>query len=158
MRTAKLLMAAALAAGVLTTVPVLAHSFEGRGGCRQHAMWNGGMERMAERLGLSHDQRQALDAIDDKYRPQLRSLREQMWDNGKALHAARAEDAKLRTLADAEGKALADMIVLRKQMRAEIDKVLTDEQRERLHRFMEHRRDPWGERRQRQLDDFMDRG
>jgi periplasmic protein CpxP/Spy len=146
MRTTKFLIAAALAAGAVATLPVQAHDMGAHGSCHAPAMGYGGMGRMMHRLGLSPDQRQALDAIDDKYRPQLRGLMEQLADNGRALRKLPADDAGLRTLADTEGKAVADMIVLRKQMRAEIDKVLTDEQRERLHRLMEHRRHPPGER------------
>ncbi len=43
-------------------------------------------------------------------------------------------------LSEAQGKTLADMIVLRKKMRADVDKVLTEDQRQKLHEMFEHGR------------------
>ena len=137
------LMVTALAAGGLAAaVPVFANAHgHGDRGCGHMSHMGGygspgaGIERMARHLDLTGDQLTAVRAIEDKNRPQLRSLRDQMSANHRQLRElAQAPDAgKLRSVADAQGKAIADMIVLRAEMRMEIDKVLTDKQREKLH-------------------------
>jgi Spy/CpxP family protein refolding chaperone len=90
-------------------------------------------ERMADRLNLSSDQIAALRAIEDRYRPGLRSAVDRLRDSRRALAQVDPTDAgKLRTFADTRGKAIADMTVMRVQMRAEVRGVLTEEQRERM--------------------------
>ena len=148
MTNARILMLSAIAAIALSGQPVLAHDFDDfdhGGNCRhEHAAMAGhylGPEisaRLAHRLGLSPEQRQALEAIGDKHRPELRQLRDTLGDNGRALRKAQADDPKLAELAGAQGKAIADMIVLHKQIRAEVDKVLTDQQREKLDMMRQH--------------------
>ena len=95
-----------------------------------------GMERMADHLNLSKEQRQAMHAIEDKYRPEMRDLRQLLADNRAALMKMDAGDAKLQETAEAQGKTLADTMILRKKMHAELDKVLTEEQRQTLGKMM----------------------
>ncbi len=68
---------------------------------------------------------------------EMRTLHDRMADNRQQLRALTAQggdvdQAKLRTLADAQGKDMADMIMLRTQMQSEIAKVLTPAQREQM--------------------------
>jgi Spy/CpxP family protein refolding chaperone len=120
-----------ITAAALVALPVYAQPFAGGHsscGGREHSI-----ERMTKHLGLSKAQVQAVRDIEDRYRPKLREVEDRMSDNHKALAALKGDDGKLRELADAGGKTMADMIVLRSQMRGEIDKVLTDAQREKMH-------------------------
>jgi len=141
----KLLVAAVLAGG-LGAMP-LAHAQGGDEltGCgHQHHRAafgeRGGpemrMERMADRLDLTQEQRTAVRAIVDKNRPEMRALRDKMRDNGTQLRAltgqTKVDDKQVRALADAQGKAYADMIVLRARMRTDIGNVLTDQQRQQM--------------------------
>lgn len=95
-----------------------------------------GIDRLAERLDLSKTQHDAMRAIIDKARPQMRDLHDQLAENGKQLRAlmreAKPDENRLTQLADVQGKAIAQMIVLRTRIFTEIQAVLTDEQRDRL--------------------------
>lgn len=126
-----------IAAAALAALPAYAQPFPGghRCGAGEH-----GVESMARHLDLSKAQRQALRDIEDKYRPRQREVRDRLDDTRQAMAGLKAGDAKLREAADAHGKAVADMIVLRAQVREDMDQVLTDAQREKLRR----RRDEMG--------------
>jgi Spy/CpxP family protein refolding chaperone len=96
-------------------------------------------ERTADLLDLSSDQIAALRAIEDKYRPGLRDAVDRLRESRRALaQVDPADTGKLRATADARGKAIADLIVMRTQMRAEVHAVLTEQQRKRMHE-MSHR-------------------
>ncbi len=145
MSNARILMLCAIAVISLASQPTLAHEFDGGESChhghfsmRGDSMGLGVLHRLADRLGISKEQRAALEDIVDKHRPELRQLRESISDNGGALRRAQADDPKLPELAAAEGKSIADMIVLRKQIGAEVDSVLTDRQREKLRMLERH--------------------
>lgn len=152
MKTQKTILAASVVALGLLGHPILSQAFDGDHSqrlahhCRQSPDANEthGWGRLAKRLNLTKEQRQSMNAIDDKYRPQLRDLRQFLQDNRAALAKMDAADAKLPELAAAQGKTIADMIVARKNMRSEMDKVLTEEQRQKLGKMFEQR----GHRRQ----------
>jgi len=120
-----------------------AMSFRGHGGF-------GDSDRMVERLSatlnLSKQQRDAMYAILDKARPQTRALRDQLVETHKQLRALKQQGApkesEVRKLADAQGKAIADMIVLRTKVQTEIRGVLTDAQRQQLDQRREQRGRP----------------
>ncbi len=101
------------------------------------------IERMAATLNLSKEQRAAMYAIVDKARPQERELRDRLIENHKQLRALKQQgtpkESEVRKLADAQGKAIADMIVLRTKVQTEIRGVLTDAQRQQLDQWREHR-------------------
>jgi Spy/CpxP family protein refolding chaperone len=138
----------------------VAHAFspDGTHGCAPgaHAMGFKGhegygdpdrmIERMAKSLNLSKTQRDAMYAIVDKSRPQTRELRDRMAETHKQLHALMQQNApkesEVRKLADAQGKAIADMIVLHTKVRAEINNVLTDAQRQQMQQWREERGRP----------------
>ncbi|MHB8741932.1 MAG: Spy/CpxP family protein refolding chaperone [Sulfuricaulis sp.] len=94
------------------------------------------IDRMADALNLTKAQRDAMRAIVDKARPQFREIHDKFADNHKQLRALMQQTApkadEVRQLAEAQGRAMANMIVLRTQVRTEIIGVLTDAQREQL--------------------------
>jgi len=111
-----------------------ATSFEGhRGGYGDSDRMIG---HMASSLNLSKQQRDAMYAIADKARPQTRALRDRLAETHKQLRALTQQgtpkESEVRKLADAQGKAIADMIVLHTKVRTEILGVLTDAQRQQL--------------------------
>lgn len=135
-----------LAGTAAAVVPVLADGHGGPGGCRHEfgQIVHGGfgisdmsIEHLATRLDLSKDQLASVRGIADKERPQVRKLLDEITANHDKLRALRGQEspdeAQLRGTADAQGKAIADMIVLRAHVRVEIDKVLTADQRKKLH-------------------------
>ena len=148
MKTQKTVLAASVVALGLLSHPLLSQAFDGEGFHRSghhcarsgDAMQGPGWGRLADRLHLTKEQRQSMNTIEDKYRPALRDLRQSLSDKRTALKTMDATDAKLPELAAAQGKAISDMIVMRKQMRSEMDKVLTDEQRQTLGKMLEQRR------------------
>ena len=94
------------------------------------------IERMAGKLDLSDEQRDAIRAIADKARPSFREYGDSLRDNREKLRelaqADDADQAAIRALADAQGDTMADMIVLRTDLMREVRAVLTPEQREEL--------------------------
>lgn len=141
------LLAAALLTGLMTAS---AFAFPGggcSGGAHGHGWGDGhGIEHMAHWLDLSADQRTSVRAIEDRYRPQLRRVHDRMTDSRKALRETASQsapdDAKVRMLADAQGKAMADMIVLRTRMLAEMRPLLTETQRAKLRDLRERNAAP----------------
>ncbi|HUW29909.1 MAG TPA: Spy/CpxP family protein refolding chaperone [Sulfuriferula sp.] len=137
-----------LLAGVLEATSAYAHPWAGEarmGGCHhayQHAR-EARFYRMGKRLGLTKEQRTAVRAIVEQHRPRMRALRDAQAESRRQLMAISAtgnpDTAQVRALADMQGKAIADMIVLRVQMRSEINKILTEEQRKKLLRARETR-------------------
>ncbi len=113
-----------------------ASAFKGHGGYGDSDRM---IEHMAARLDLSKEQRDAMFAIVDKARPQTRALRERLDETHKQLRALTQQgapkEAEVRKLADAQGKAIADMIVLHAKVRTEIQGVLTDAQRQQLEQW-----------------------
>lgn len=84
---------------------------------------------------ITREQRQALRAIEDQFRPRQRDVEDRLQDSREALRAQEkgtGDAAGLRQAADKLGQAIADMIVLRQQFKTELDKVLTDQQKEIL--------------------------
>lgn len=95
--------------------------------------------RMGKRLGLTPEQRMAVRAIVEQHRSQMRALQWMHEQNQSQLREISAAGGStvghVRALADRQGKTIADMIVLRIQMRDEIDRLLTMEQRSKLMRM-----------------------
>jgi Spy/CpxP family protein refolding chaperone len=144
----KTFLAASMAALGLLGQPILSHAdADARPAMPAHGcdhprqgMEGRGLERMARFLDLSAEQQQALKAIEAKYGPEMRELRQLSFDNHKALDKMDASDPRLQELAAAQGKTMADMTVLHKQMRAQMDKVLTPAQRQKMQDRFEQRR------------------
>jgi len=117
----------------------------GRGmGSGQHGMdAESHVNRMAERLDLTTEQRDKVRAIVDKSRPRNRELRDKLSENRKQLQTltqqGTAKESEIRKLADNQGKLIADKIVQRSKVQAEVNAVLTPEQREKMQQHSEHR-------------------
>ncbi|MGA7181118.1 MAG: Spy/CpxP family protein refolding chaperone [Thiobacillaceae bacterium] len=148
MHTFRTLVAGSFVALGLFSHPVLSQAFDGDRSYRSghhcwrsnHAFGRHEWRRLADRLNLTQEQRQSLYAIKHKYRPEQRDLRQLLSDNRKALAKMDASDPKLQELAEAQGTTVTDMIILRKKMRAEMEAVLTEDQRKTLHEMFERRR------------------
>jgi Spy/CpxP family protein refolding chaperone len=142
----KLLLIAGVVSGVVATG--LVHAMPGGERCMRggHEMGKGhgrhGMdpeariERMADALDLTQEQRSQMRGIVDKSRPQTREVRDRLRDSRKQLHALMQQDqapeGEIRRLADSQGKAMADMIVLHTRVQADIRSLLTPEQRQKM--------------------------
>ena len=146
MHTNKFILAASMIALGLLGQPGLSQASDG-----DYSRWSGhhhsdsadadethGWSHLADRLNLSEEQRQSMKAINEKYRPELHDLRQQLMDNRAALAKMDATDVRLHEQAEAQCKISTRMIIARKNMRSEMDKVLTDEQRQKLKMMFEY--------------------
>jgi LTXXQ motif family protein len=97
------------------------------------------LQHMTRRLQLTDQQVPPVQSVLQKYSPELRDLKQLACDNRQAFKAMSATDPKLEELAAAQGKTIADTMVVRKRMSAELDSFLTQTQRESFHK-MQHRR------------------
>lgn len=139
MKTQAFLAASAIALGLLSH-PILSQAADGQQcGHAGFGQERHGWGQLAKRLQLSKEQRQSMNAIEDKYHPKLRDLGQSLGDNRAALKKMDANDPKLADTAAAQGKAIADLIVMRKQMHAEMRQVLTEAQRQTLDTLREQR-------------------
>jgi Spy/CpxP family protein refolding chaperone len=117
----------------------------GRGmGFGQHGMdADAHVDRMAERLDLTKEQRDKVRAIVDKTRPQTRELRDKLSENRKQLQTltrqGTAKEGEIRKLADSQGRLIADLIVQHSKVQGEINAVLTPEQRDKMQQRFEQR-------------------
>ena len=113
-------------------------------GGKKHGMYGHGMkgergfniERMAEHLELTGEQRSKIESIVEETRPRVKAIREQMRDNRKQLRELAAADTydkdAVRKLADAQGALKAEMIMLRSEQKSRVRSVLTEEQRNKM--------------------------
>ena len=88
------------------------------------------------RLGLTEAQRDQMFKIHHEQAPALHEARKALRQAHEELHKAAAaapfDAARVRQLAEAEGKAVADMAFLRAQTMSRVREVLTPEQRSKL--------------------------
>ncbi len=103
------------------------------------------LERLSSKLALTDDQQVSVRAIMDASKPQRSALRDSMKDNKQALRDAMRSDSPdinaIRTLAEQKGQYVAQMTVLRAETRAQINAVLSAEQRTKMKEMREHRRE-----------------
>jgi Spy/CpxP family protein refolding chaperone len=95
-------------------------------------------ERLAAHAALSAEQRNAVRAVLERCRPRMKQLLDEIELSGERLADLSADNSQNemheKSLADARAKAIAELLVLSTETRAEIDVVLTDEQRQQLYR------------------------
>ena len=119
------------------------HGKHGKGYGEKHGRRGFDIDRMAEKLNLSDEQRTSMQAIIDESKPEITALREKMRETRKQLkqlaHTNPYNEAEVRKLADAQGDLKAEMIVLRMQQRSKISNVLTEEQRTQMKEMREKR-------------------
>jgi Spy/CpxP family protein refolding chaperone len=104
--------------------------------------WNF-LDRMADPLKLTTEQRSSIEAVLQKSKSQMANLKERMQTNRKALREVRREGKtdsnQVQALAQERGDLVADLIIQRNKVRNEIQQVLTDTQREQMKQMREKR-------------------
>jgi Spy/CpxP family protein refolding chaperone len=99
------------------------------------------VNRMADRLQLTTEQRSSVQAVLQKSQPQRVNLKEKMQANRKALkeltRSGNSDNGRIASLAQERGQLVADMIVQRSKVRGEIQQILTDTQREQFNQMRE---------------------
>lgn len=94
------------------------------------------VEHMTRRLELDDDQQQALENVVDAAAPEMNALRESARANRDAIRELDVNDpdydAKLSNLARENGELASTATLLHGRLRAEINALLTPEQRETL--------------------------
>ncbi|MDJ0655526.1 MAG: Spy/CpxP family protein refolding chaperone [Xanthomonadales bacterium] len=94
------------------------------------------IERMAGELQITDEQRDAIRAVVDGVRPQLREVFDGMRENREAIRETTFADsydaAAVAQLAEVQGDLMAQTIVIRHQARADVMNLLTPEQRTQL--------------------------
>lgn len=101
------------------------------------------MMHVMKKLDLSKEQRESMRNIKRDTRDQMESKRDEMFDIRQALQKqVRADNydaARVRELADAKAKIMADITVQRIETMQKIRKQLTPEQLEEFNEMNEHR-------------------
>jgi len=101
------------------------------------------MKKMVKKLGLSDEQAKQMQSIRDSYKEKMQSLRKKMKENKKQLReemrAESMDQSKVKEIAQSTGDLKASKIILRAEMRNEIHKMLTKEQREKMKQYKEHK-------------------
>ena len=113
-------------------------------GKRHHGGPIGRIKHALHKLDLSDEQRDQVYVVIDEARPKFRDLMKDMRDQRKSFHElAMADDIdnrKIETAANAQSELMKRMMLEGAQVRADIFKVLTPEQREQVKKQMEKRR------------------
>ena len=109
------------------------------------------VDRLAERLDLTGEQREAIEAIFDAYRDELQlegqALREAHEAMAEAARAEVLDEEAIRALGQGLGAAQAEQTITRARLHQEIRQQLTPEQQELFDQRMErHRFGPRGGR------------
>ena len=103
-----------------------------------------------ESLDLNPEQRKKIDTIVAQIQPEMRTHQDAMKEGRKTIQQLPEEGddymAKVRSLADQQGKHFAELIVLRVKLRTQVGAVLTPEQQTKL-KAMGANRPRRGERR-----------
>jgi protein CpxP len=130
-----------------------------RGGMRGHAGAMMGMpgprmlERMTSELGLTADQQQRLKAIQQSALPGMQKLREELRGNAERLRKVQPDDPSYAAVvaegSKRTGELTARMVQDAAELRAQVWRVLTPEQRVKMAAKQAERRDRMRERRQR---------
>ena len=111
------------------------------------------VELMYEALDLTTEQRQAIDAIQANYRPQLQALRESGRENRRALRETSPDAADYATVVAEASQAAAEhasqMVLLTAELRREVHAVLTPEQQEKALQMRDTMKDRFEQRRER---------
>ncbi len=103
------------------------------------------VERMTDHLDLDDAQRADVLNILEAAKPEAQALREQMIANKEALKSLDVSDpayaTELNNIALSNGQLATEGTLLFTRVRTEIGAVLTDEQRDKLERSMERKRE-----------------
>lgn len=103
------------------------------------------LKRMTERLKLTPEQQSSIEAILQKSKPQMASLKEGMRTNRKALRDLKrngyTDIGQVQALAQKRGEMVTSLIIQRSRVRNEIQQALTDTQREQMRQMRDQRGD-----------------
>jgi Spy/CpxP family protein refolding chaperone len=104
------------------------------------------LDRMADRLELTTEQRSSVKAALEKSKPQMTAIKEKMRTNRKALRElgrdGSSDDNRLQALARERGDLVANLVIQRSKIRSDIQQILTDQQREQMKQMRsKHRHD-----------------
>lgn len=117
----------------------VSHACGGKGGHSRGGHKGDAIMHIMKKLDLSKEQRQAVRKIKNESRDKMEAKRDEMFDIRKELReqgkAENYDAAKVRKLADARAKIMADMTVQKIETMQRIRKELTAEQREKLEDF-----------------------
>ena len=106
------------------------------------------LDRMADRLELTTEQRLSVKAALEKSKPQMTAIKEKMRTNRKALRELGrdgGDDSRVQALARERGDLVASLVIERSKIRSDIQEILTDTQREQMKQMRwKHRHDAHG--------------
>ncbi|NMG57133.1 periplasmic heavy metal sensor [Geitlerinema sp. P-1104] len=108
-----------------------------------------GQMRWMERLDLTPEQTNSIQAIRDRYQPQIDSVRERMQQQRDTMHSIMGSNASAEEIRQQRQQMMQlrdEMSELRFNSMMEIREVLTEEQRAEVRDWMEERRGERGER------------
>lgn len=146
----KKLFVTTLAICVMAAGSITANAYQGgRGGCDQSGRsgfecgeneWCGKQsgqnrrEMMSERLGLSEEQQEKIEAIREEERTNIKALRENTRDYQEQMRVLTDEgtfdEKAIRTIAEEKAKIQVEMAVTRARMHSQIREIMTPEQQE----------------------------
>lgn len=98
------------------------------------------LKKLVQKLDLTADQKEKIRAVMQSAEPKFQQGMKEAEANSVSLQALcgnKYDAAKISTLADAQGKLVADAIKLRLQVRHQIFEILTPAQIEKLKKFKE---------------------
>lgn len=121
------------------------------------ASWprHAGAGRMARQIGLGPEQQASIRALVERARPASRALREEIRDNRLELMATPTDgpdyDAVVQRVAESNGRLTSELIRHHAQLRAEVQALMTPEQREQARTITQERRSRMEQRIERRL-------
>lgn len=151
----QVLMGLGVAVVMVAAVAVVSFAREGQHGVGRHHGFKDGfghrfermIERMADRLDLSDQQRTEVFAVLDETRPARRDLRAALADHRQAFQeldpTADNYQTQLQGMADEIGQLASQTVMLMGQTRSKISALLTDEQRAQAKQMLQEH---WGSR------------
>jgi len=144
MKKRNLIIASVLAGSLFSVAAVgAANACNSQSGHRDGHGHGGKMMHMMKNLDLTEKQSETIRSIKKEQNEKIQSTRANMKEIRKSLHEqAKAENfdaAKVRELADAKAKLMADMTVMRTETMHRIRKELTPEQVDKFDSMKQHK-------------------
>ncbi len=129
---------------VLVGIAAVGQSLAGKGGhWHRGDFLNRRIAHLTRALNLTDAQQQQVKSLVDGQRPALKGLMQQMASQRAQMLAAtqngQFDAAKVQTLANQQGQALANLIVARQELQSRIYALLTPEQRTKFDQMQQRR-------------------
>lgn len=93
------------------------------------------MAKMVEKLGLDESQQMQWKNLHESHHPRMQEIRTEMKEQRKTLHEASKDgfdEAKAEAAAERLGELTTEASLMQARMHAQMDEILTDEQREKF--------------------------